>query len=232
MNSKILKSIVLSGMVLVLLQGCNNNDNNVSERSFAISITNLTNNQPLSPVAAVLHKTGYTAVVSGMPASVGLEKLAEGGDNADFITEAGNHAMVSMTAAGSAVIAPGDSGTVMLAGAMQDGALLSMAAMLVNTNDAIVALNAVDLGDLSENESITLYALAYDVGTEANTEAMADIPGPAAGGEGFNVQRNDRDFIVVHPGVIGSDDGLSTSVLDSTHRFDNPVAQIVITRVS
>ncbi len=233
MKSRILKYTVLSCMLVLLLQGCiDGGNNNTSERSFSISVTNLTNSQPLSPVAVVLHRAGYSALTSGMPVSVGLEMLAESGDNTNFIAEADNQAMVSTTAAGSAVIAPGDSATVTLAGDAQDGTLLSLVSMLVNTNDAITTLNGVDLSGLSEDESITLYAIAYDAGTEANTEAMADIPGPAAGGEGFNALRNDRDFVVVHPGVIGNDDGLATSILDNAHRFDNPVARIVITRDS
>jgi len=58
------------------------------------------------------------------------------------------------------------------------------------------------------------------------------VPGPAAGGEGFNVTRDDLvDRVTVHAGVVTRDDGLSTSALDVSHRFDNPVARIVVTRI-
>jgi len=229
-----MSTLVPAGVMLVFLAGCvhddDNNDDTMSQREFSVTVTNLTGNQPLSPVALVLHDTGYGGVTPGAPASAGLEKLAEGGDNTDFLAAAGSHAKVNATTAGSGIIAPGGSAMVTVSGVPRDGLLLTMAAMLVNTNDAFAALDGVDLNGLDENESRTLQALAYDAGTEANSEAMADIPGPAAGGEGFNAQRDDRDFVAVHPGVIGAGDGLAGSVLDSTHRFDNPVARVVITR--
>jgi len=100
--------------------------------------------------------------------------------------------------------------------------------MLVNTNDGFIGLNGVDVSGLGLNESLDLKARVYDAGTEANSEAAADVPGQ--GGEGFNASRNDRDFVAVHPGVISMDDGLSGSSLDQSHRFDNPSARIVVTR--
>lgn len=107
---------------------------------------------------------------------------------------------------------------------------LTLATMLVNTNDAFVGLDGVDLSGLGRNESMVLHARVYDAGTEANSETAATIPGPAGGGEGYNAARDERDFIAVHRGVVSRDDGLATSALDASHRFDNPGARIVITR--
>lgn len=86
------------------------------------------------------------------------------------------------------------------------------------------------IGDLAVGESKTIYAHPYDAGTEENTETASTIPGPAGGGEGFNAQRLDRDFVSAHSGVVTSDDGLATSALDESHRFLAPVAKIVVTR--
>jgi len=36
--------------------------------------------------------------------------------------------------------------------------------------------------------------------------------------------------VLVHAGVISVDDGLTTSALNESHRFDNPVVRITITR--
>lgn len=228
-----MKTVMLAGVMVVALAGCIHDDDDndgLSQRAFSITVTNLTSNQPLSPLALVFHDTGYGGVTPGAAASAALEKLAEGGDNADFLAEADSHARVGASAAGSGIIAPGGSEAVMVSGVPRDRTLLTLVTMLVNTNDAIAALDGVQLGALDENESLALQVLAYDAGTEANSEAMADIPGPAAGGEGYNAQRDDRDLIVVHPGVISAGDGLATSVLDGTHRFDNPVARVVVTR--
>jgi hypothetical protein len=70
----------------------------------------------------------------------------------------------------------------------------------------------------------------YDAGTEANDEEAANVPDPAAGGEGFNASRNDVDWVRIHPGVISSEDGLTGSALIGSHRFDNPVIKLTLTR--
>ena len=103
--------------------------------------------------------------------------------------------------------------------------------MLVNTNDAITGVNDVLVGDMAVGDSVTLRAIAYDAGTEANTETAATIPGPAGGGEGFNAARDDiADRVAMHPGIVGAEDGFATSNLTGQHKFDNPVALITIGR--
>ena len=78
--------------------------------------------------------------------------------------------------------------------------------------------------------SLTFTTFAYDAGTEANSEAAGTIPGPADSGEGFNEERDDVNYVAMHPGVVSQHDGLSSSVLSSQHKFDNPLTQVVITR--
>lgn len=90
------KHYKLLGVPLILtsalLAGCPSDDNDSTTvsntRQFEITVTNLTNHQPLSPFAVVLHKSGYHAFTDGQAASVALEKLAEGGSNAQLLTEA------------------------------------------------------------------------------------------------------------------------------------------------
>ena len=102
--------------------------------------------------------------------------------------------------------------------------------MLVNTNDAFTGVNAGPIGDLEVGESKTFLSQPWDAGTEGNIETAATIPGPAGGGEGYNMARDDQDFIAVHLWVVTEDDGLVTSVLDESHRFLGPVARFVLTR--
>jgi len=45
--------------------------------SYAVTVTNLTNSQPLSPVAVVLHADGHLFLIGEVP-SVALEQMAEG----------------------------------------------------------------------------------------------------------------------------------------------------------
>ncbi len=208
----------------LLLQGCNDNN---PHRSFNVEVTNLSNHQPFAPVAAVLHKSGYDGFSLGAMASDGLEQLAEGGDPSAFIAEADSDNKVLNSASGTGVIAPGSNETIKVQG-ISPKPRLSLAGMLVNTNDGFIGLDDVDISELAIGESVVLHARVYDAGTEANSEAATDLPGQ--GGEGMNAARDDRDFIVVHPGIVSQDDGLTTSGLNASHRFDNPGARIVITR--
>ncbi len=209
----------------LLLQGCNNDNN--PHRSFNVEVTNLSNHQPIAPVAAVLHKSGYDGFSLGAMASAGLELLAEAGDPSAFIAEADADNKVIKTASATGVITPGGNETIKVQG-ISPNPRLSLAGMLVNTNDGFIGLDDVDISELAIGESVVLHARVYDAGTEANSETAATVPGQ--GGAGMDAARDDRDFIAVHPGVVSQDDGLTTSALDASHRFDNPAARIVITR--
>ena len=112
--------------------------------TFDVTVSNLTNGQPLSPVAVIAHVDGYNVFTVGAAATAGLEVLAEGGDNADLITEADGDANVLATGSGAAPIGPAGSETVSITVLESDVANLQISAvtMLVNTNDAITVLNA------------------------------------------------------------------------------------------
>ncbi|MFC1748245.1 spondin domain-containing protein [Pseudomonadota bacterium] len=224
--NKPIKFSILALTSLALLQACNLTDENTLKR-YSVTVTNLTNNQPLAPVGTVLHKEGYHAYSVGGTASNQLESLAESGDNSTLLSTAEADVMVIDTISGSGVITPGSSETMTVQG-MGAQPRLSLVSMLVNTNDGFVAIDSSDISELASGESRVMYTKAYDAGTEANTEAASDVPGQS--GEGFNMARNDRDFVAIHAGIVGMDDGLATSVLDQSHRFDNPVAKVVVTR--
>ncbi len=203
--------------------------------SFDVSVTNLTGAQPLSPVAVIAHQDGYAVFMIGTAATTGLEELAEGGDNTALLAEADADANVLASASGAAPIGPAGSETVNIAVLETDlpGLLISVSTMLVNTNDAISGINGVAVGDMAVGDVVSLWTIAYDAGTEADTELAGEIPGPAGGGEGFNAARSDRvDLVAMHSGVISQDDGLATSDLTGQHRFDNPVSQIRIERIN
>jgi len=203
-------------------------DNDMQEettREFSVKVINLTNNQPFSPITGLLHGSSYQPYSLGTSASSALETLAESGDNSAFLSNAN----VDNSAAGSGILAPGANETIMLE-SDDDKIRLSLLTMLVNTNDGFAAIEGVDISGLEKNESLMLHAKVYDAGTEANSEAAADVPGQM--GEGFNMTRDDRDFVSVHSGIVSMEDGLTTSALDSSHRFDNPGAKVIITRIN
>lgn len=217
--------------IALFLSSCSDSSSRPRTESYRVTVTNLTNNQPLSPAGIVLHASGYRAWETGTSAGQGLEMLAEGGDASDFIDEASANAAVLDVAGGNAAIGPGGSDSVEFIITPNADLRISFATMLVNTNDAFAGIGDASIADLSANESVTFLARAYDAGTEANSETAATMPGPAAGGEGYNLARNDKDFVAVHAGVLTGADGLISSALDESHRWRNPVARLTITRI-
>ena len=205
--------------------------------SYSVKITNLTAAQPLSPFAYTLHTSAFKPFTIGMPASMGLEMIAESGATADYLAEASANAAVIMANATNGMTVPGEYKEFMLNAMVplgeEDQLYFSVLSMLVNTNDALTGLNNIALKQLAIGQSWTFDALSYDAGTEKNTELQASIPGPAAGGEGFNARRDDvANQVTMHPGAITRDDGKADSVLTQMHRWDNPVARITITRLA
>ena len=191
--------------------------------SYEVTVTNMTNSQPLSPVAVVLHASGSLFSIGAVP-SVELERMAEGGDNSGLL------ALGMAASSGAGPIGPGGNETITVTVQDVTDAKLSVTTMLVNSNDAFSGLNALDLSQLAVGDSWSTTAVVYDAGTEVNSEAAGTMPGPADGGEGFNPMRNDTGFVAMHPGVVSSDDGLSSSVLTVQHKFDNPAVRIMVTR--
>jgi len=233
MNSVIIiKSYRLILLLLILtglgLSGCNHEK---GVAMYQVDLTNLTHQQPLSPLAVILHDQSFRIWNEGMPASEDIERLAEGGDNSMLLQTVTANQSHTATASGSGLILPGHTDSVTISKKYRSNTALTIASMLVNSNDAFTGINAVDVTGIKANEPLTLWAHALDAGTEGNDELAATIPGPAGGGEGYNSNRNDRNIITVHAGIISTDDGLPLSTLDNTHRFDNPVARIVISRL-
>lgn len=223
----------------LLLAACSDDDDNPAPPpatiDFQVTVSNLAANQPLSPVAIVMHNDDWRAFSTGSPASVELEDLAESGSPNAFIGAADADANVMATTNGSAPIGPGGSETfdISVVESTHGTLRLSVVSMLVNTNDAIATINGNDISGLAATERYTADAITYDSGTEANSETAATIPGPVADGEGFNAARDDiRDEVHVHAGVVTAQDGLLTSALDGTHKWDHPAMRVTIERLN
>jgi hypothetical protein len=205
--------------------------------SYDISVTNLTAGQPISPVATIAHGRTYQLFSLGESASLGLEQMAEGGNNDQLLTEAEEVGVIA-TLSGDAPVGPLSQSqfSIDLDGATlaQEGIedwYLTIAGMLVNTNDAFISVRSDSLANLAVGESLSMTGISYDSGTEANSELAGTIPGPADGGSGFEAERDDiANQVTAHAGVISADDGLTNSVLTAVHRWDNPTVRVAITR--
>lgn len=204
---------------------------------YKLKIINLTAGQPLSPPAFVMHTDAFSAFNVGAEASVGVEKIAESGNAADFIADAKTHTGVFLADKGATGIMPGHEQeidiTVEVPSATLNGLKFSYLSMLGNTNDGFAGVDNFALGQLAVGASISRDALSFDAGTENNDESAATIPGPACSGEGFNAQRSDTgNQVTLHPGIVSKQDGDANSCLSALQRWDNPVARVIITRLA
>ena len=106
---------------------------------------------------------------------------------------------------------------------------VSVAAMLIPTNDGFFAVN--DAEGPNGQESITVFSPAYDAGTERNDETCASIPGPffveCGGPGGGGAPGSGEGYVHIHAGIHGIGD-LDPALRD----WRNPVARITIRRVN
>jgi len=215
---------------LLTLSACSDNDN-MSQATYDITVYNLTNGQPFTPLGIVVHESAYMPWQLGEAVSTGLEMLAESGNPSDFLSEADtNTAVVISTSSSNGPFGPGSSETVSITIDHSASLQLTVASMLANTNDAFTGIRNWDIGGLAVGESTSSMTHVFDAGTEANSETAGSMPGPAAMGEGFNTTRDDLDRLTIHSGVVTVDDGLTTSALNESHRWLGQAAKVTVTR--
>jgi hypothetical protein len=217
-------------------------DNTPTTAIFEVTLVNLTAGQPLSPMLAIVHNDSFSLFKEGDVASTALEYIAESGNTAPLAALVADSKSVITSAAGPAMpLLPDPDNMVKVTLTVPLASLavsrLSFATMLGNTNDGFTGVSGEMLSNLAVNASRNIDLLAYDAGTEANTESADTVPGPAtanSGGkrEAFNPMRDDIiSTIHIHPGIVSKDDGLPTSALTQAQRWDNPVATLKIRRM-
>ncbi|MDB4512019.1 spondin domain-containing protein [Arenicella sp.] len=192
------------------------------EQSFEyqMTVTNLTNNQVFAPILMVSHQNSVRLFEAGEPASNGIAVMAEDGSPAAIVESFEGDERVRGAATSAGPLPPFASTTIRVP--VNNGGRISVVSMLVNTNDAFLALNNIQAPVLGE--TLTFFALAYDAGTELNDELCGNIPGPACGGIGFSAE-DGEGFVHIHRGMHGIGD-LAADVYD----WRNPVARITISR--
>lgn len=223
-------------------------DVGAADATYTVSVVNLTQSQPMSPPAIVMHQSGFNAFIDGEPASFGIEVMAEGGSPVDLLVEAqaAPEHIVSVPASDVALVPPlaiSEDETLVVPSENVGDLRLTLLTMMIDTNDAFTGTNAVDISNMTVGEQRIFNQPTWDAGTEDNLETADTMPGPAAqqaGGlaEGFNPARDDIQPVVhFHQGVVTSAnandpsrEGLSTSILTEIDRWDNPASRIVVTR--
>jgi hypothetical protein len=177
-----------------------------------------------SPPLVVTHARGGGLFRVGEAASAGLALLAEDGDGSMLAAEAIEAGALD-TASAAGPVPPGASISVEVEG--RTNGEISVAGMLVNTNDNFFAVNGLPLPRGRFNSASTRVP-SYDAGSEVNNEDCDFIPGPACAGAGAGVRATAgaEGFIHIGDGVHGIAD-----LLPEETDWRNPVAQIVVQRV-
>ena len=199
---------------------------------YEVTITNITKGQTFTPQLVAGHARSVRVFSLGDTASAELEILAESGDTVPLSDElAGLGREVGEVTTIPGLLEPGESATVEIR-VRGHQRFLSIAAMLIPTNDTFVALNGVRL---PRSGTKTYTALAYDAGTEFNDQNCANIPGPRCGGAASSASaENDEGFIYVSNGFhdIGVINDRENEILGPfVYDWRNPVARVVVRRI-
>ncbi len=198
-------------------------------RDYAVTITNVTPGQVFGPPVVVVHTRNFSLFELGEPASPGLAILAEDAAVDTLFEELeANPEVVEFVVAGDPLM-PGDSVTLEVH-AQFPHHFVTTAQMLVTTNDAFFALNGVRVpqGKRQDprNGIRTFLAVAYDAGSEVNSESCDTIPGPPCGNTVVRDQEGSEGYVHVHSGIHGIGD-----LPPEDFGWHNPVAQVTVERL-
>ena len=227
-TSQLLKTLaVVLGLASAFAAMANDDDDQWAAARYEVKITNLTRGQQFTPILATNHKPSVRLFEVGQPASPELATLAEEGNTAPLAAALSGNVGVGSVVTGNGLTNPGATTTLIVQG--RNGfARLSVAAMLIPTNDAFFAVNSVKLprGD----DVLILTVPAYDAGSERNDELCASIPGPnfveCGGSGGGGAPGGGEGFVHIHAGMHGIG---SFKAADRDWR--NPVARITVRRL-
>lgn len=193
------------------------------DRIYEVTITNLSRGQTFTPILVASHTDAVRLFEPGQPASPELAILAEAGDTGPLTGLLLSDPAVSDVTDSGAPLGPGQTVTVEVSA--RHATNISVAAMLVPTNDAFMALNGAR-APLWFRRSETFRVPAYDAGSEPNDESCDSIPGPPAVCTGEAVSDEDGEgYVHIHAGIHGIGD-----LAPSAYDWRNPVASISIMR--
>lgn len=219
MKQTILKGLVIGALVtagaVAMTQG-------VLAAEYKVTVTNATKGQPLAPGLIITHDGTFSLFEIGDPPGADLATMAETGDPSD---------LAGSVAATTADVLFGDHGGIALPSESNDividttAEFLTAVGMLAATNDGFYAVRGVKLPASGE---ITVFAPAYDAGSEENNEKSGDVPASKLGNsrDAGTDAGDGEGFIHVHSGIYGGG-----QLRPSVHGWRNPVVAITIERL-
>ena len=191
-------------------------------RTYRVTITNLTRGQIISPPVVFSHRGGFDLFNLGQPSSDGLAALAEDAATDTLESELLASSRVFSVAKAAGGIPPGQSITVDI-NAFGPFRFISTAGMLVVTNDAFFSARNIRVPRGFGTSSQV--AVAYDAGSEVNSESCEFIPGPPCGNGGVRDTEGAEGYVHVHAGIHGIGD-----LAPEQHDWRNPVALVEVQR--
>lgn len=211
-------------------------------RSYKVTLINLTSGQPFSPGVAITHREHFSLFHVGGLASDEIAAIAQGGNEVPAATAfAGKPGVTELVDLATPLTPFGKNvGPFTFFKQFeikaQRGDRLSLATMLICTNDGFTGLDGARLPNRGSKVFLTN---GYDAGRELNTEASKDLVDPCsglgpvklAGDPNGNVdgavENHPAERIAHHPGITGGAD------LDPVlHSWDDPVLLVIVERVS
>ncbi|MBM4246778.1 MAG: hypothetical protein FJ148_23795 [Deltaproteobacteria bacterium] len=204
------------------------------QRTYEVRVTNVTRNQSFTPILAVAHDPAVRLFELGAPAGSELAFLAEAGGTAPLAAAPASQAPLTVPVVERpGLLLPGESAILTVVSG-RGHTHLSVAAMLIPTNDTFFAVNGLRLPTALRAVEV-VDSPGYDAGSEPNDQNCARIPGPRCNGEGASAPTaSDEGYVYIGNGFheLGTDDGQGNEVRGPlTYDSRNPVARIEIRRV-
>lgn len=216
----------------------------VSAQELSVKITNLTNGTYFAPVLVAAHNGTVDLFEAGMPATMHLRMMAEGGNLAGLVSDVANAGANYVANPAAGLLAPGASTTAMVGAISKMNDRLSITAMMVPTNDGFIGADSFAIP--KKPGTYTYYLNAYDAGTEVNDEIITGggtgvpgIPGAPGGNGGTGatgvVTTEFNHTVHIHPGIVGDLNPMGgvSDLNPAIHQWQNPVAkvEIVVTKM-
>jgi len=213
-------------------------------RTYRVTLTNLTDGQPFSPPVAATHRPGLHMFQVGRLATDQLAAIAQDGNETPmFNLFNGANGVTQAVDVGRPLTPRGRmvgnfTDTVTFDITARRGDRLSLAAMLICTNDGFLGLDGIRLPD---DEASTFFLVGWDAGRENNTERQQDIVEPCSvlgpvvlpgvhpspnHDSGPGLTTTPPEPIHLHPGITGVGD-----LTPALRNWKNPVARVSIERV-
>jgi hypothetical protein len=237
-DGSLLTAVETDGAASVELVSASRSDaqfSSAGEAEYEVTIINMTHSQPFSPGVLVTHDASANLFTAGEAASEGIRLIAENGDPSIAVSTLTGAAGVSDVIAIAAPVhrkgGPGPDHLTAYITASETARYLSLASMLICTNDGFIGLDSVELP--KGPETTVYFPGAYDAGTEANDELYTSVVDPcgaigpvSVAPDGQNARTATSEVIEMHPGFTGAGDMEADS-----YNWRNKAARVTVKRI-